>query len=159
MTSGRSRNTEANGSVPRSTMEELKEESSSDGDRDAALAKLTQRANGDSNPSTTNGTVPNGVVKDPSAHDPAATDMANGSADVTANHTPPKNLAIESAVPNEAVPKAIATDPAAKPTTNGILHNSTPFVQNLQNHSANKGTDHIVSLSPNDPLTKMPMKS
>lgn len=132
------RNDEANSSLPRSTMEKLKEEPGApEGDRDAALAKLTGGANQEHGLSKTNGIVPNGHPHEPAVDAAPHDGLANGSAESAGNKAPANGSAIE---PVPAV-ESTANGSADLSTANGAIHGHTPFVQNLMNGSPEKTTN------------------
>ena len=151
MSRSRSRNTQANGSVPREAMERLKEEDDApSGDRDAALAKLTGAPNATNDgPSTSNARLEL-CAKEPAANGTATEGLMNG----TANPKVQGNAVEGHLAP--AGETALAKDPTSEPASNqsaiefdlegstgtpnanGILHDGTPFVQSLMYGSIDK---------------------
>ena len=156
MTRNRFRITQANGSVPPEAMEKLKEEDDApEGDRDAALAKLTGNANRNADAPAPSSAVLNGGAKEPAVNGTATEGLANGTAE------PPSNGSATEGHPDHTADKPIAKDltpklatnmSAIEPTANGstdtrnangILHDSTPFVQSLMNGSIDKKPSEI----------------
>ena len=140
---GRSGNNEANGNVPISTMEELKEESgATEGDRDAALAKLAGTRDKNHDIPMTNGAIANGNAPETFVNGDAMNGQANGSHEPAEKLAPINGAAVEP-VANGSVVESTAHGLADKATVNASLQNSTPFVQSLMNGTTEKNAGAV----------------
>ena len=143
MSRNRFRNTEANGSIPHATMEKLKEEDGApEGDRDAALAKLTRNANENADLPHSNGGVPGGRGRETTADGALATSLANGTTTSAEDQATVNESAAEPSA-SESAAESGANSSADKPKANGFLGNSTPFVQSLMNGSIEKKSSSV----------------
>ncbi len=151
MSRSRSRNTRANGSVPREALEKLKEEDDApSGDRDAALAKLTGAPIATDNaPAISNAGLVSSA-EEPVANGTATEGLMNGTAKPISQGNPAEGhlapvggTAIAKDSISEPTTNQAAIDPDVEgstktPNANGTIHNSTPFVQSLMNGSLDK---------------------
>lgn len=143
MSRSRSRNTETNGGVPTGAMEKLREEDGAlEGDRDAALAKLTGSANGHVRAPVTSEAVLNGGTKEPAINGVASQAPANGLANPAVNGIATESHLNHTAVvpaANDSVREPISAGATSETLANGSAEvhfaNSTAFVQSLMNGS------------------------